>query len=116
MLDKLCRRVSKKAPCGAENGVESKLNLAKCASFTEVDTRAETVDKLMGELDGCDQVTYSQEVPCSVECSPAQEFVNDSDCTIHTALSNPQGILHNFEVELRLPKVNAPCSRIKNIS
>ena len=56
MLDKLCRRVSKKAPCGAENGVESKLNLAKCASFTEVDTRAETVDKLMGELDGCDQV------------------------------------------------------------
>ena len=36
--------------------MESKLNLAKCASFTEVDTRAETVDKLMGGLDGCDQV------------------------------------------------------------
>ena len=56
ILDKLCRRVNRKVPCGAGNGVESKLNLAKCASFTEVDTRAETVDKLMGGLDGCDQV------------------------------------------------------------
>lgn len=54
--------------------MESKLNLAKCASFTEVDTRAETVDK----LDGCEQV-IAKKYLAQLRVPPAQEFLNDSD-------------------------------------
>ena len=68
------RESQQKAPCGAENGVESKLNLAKCAPFTEVDTRAETVDK----LDGCEQV-IAKKYLAQLRVPPAQKFLNNSD-------------------------------------